>query len=236
MYVAAVVPVRGLTVQWLTESTGQLLVLLIGLAGVGALAWRLRLALEVETQLQHEALTDPLTLLPNRRALDADAAQALALADRSGGPFAVVMADIDFFKAINDTFGHDTGDTVLATFAQRLGSALRMQDRAYRFGGEEFCVLLPATNAAGACQVAERLRLATAQSASDQMHAVTASFGVAVWKLGDDVRSLIERADAALYRAKAAGRNRVEPSYLYQVAAAPLAGPRDGKGPEPQLT
>jgi diguanylate cyclase (GGDEF)-like protein len=120
------------------------------------------------------------------------------------------MADVDRFKAINDTFGHHAGDAALRAFAGRLLGALRPQDRAFRHGGEEFCVLLPATDASTAREFAQSLRARIVQPATATMHALTASFGVAVWRAGDDGDALFGRADRAMYRAKAAGRDRVE--------------------------
>jgi len=210
LYVAAVVPTSSLYLRWATFSAGPVLVLVMGAAAVATYALRLRRALAAEAEVREQALTDKLTALPNRRALDADIRQVLALSSRCGKSFAIVMIDIDFFKAINDAFGHQAGDDVLRAFAQRLRSALRAQDRAYRYGGEEFCVMVPATDAPGVQVLAERLRRAVALAATPKMHAVTASFGVALWELGDDADLLFGRADEALYRAKAAGRNRVE--------------------------
>ena len=163
---------------------------------------------EAETRAQ--ARTDELTGLPNRRALDEAIASAFAGAERSGRPFAIVMADVDRFKAMNDTFGHAAGDAILASFAHRLRAALRMPDRAYRYGGEEFCLVLPDTDSAGAHALAERARVRVALPADAQMHALTASFGVAAWQPGDAIDSLFGRADRALYRAKKSGRDRVE--------------------------
>jgi diguanylate cyclase (GGDEF)-like protein len=163
-----------------------------------------------ESEVRLQAYTDELTALPNRRAFDGALELALATAARNGRAFAVVMADIDRFKAINDTFGHRVGDAVLRSFAERVRAALRAQDRAFRYGGEEFCMVLPDTGAAGARQFAERLRTRIAQPATPAMHELTASFGVAVWQPGDDADSLLGRADRALYRAKESGRDRVE--------------------------
>jgi len=210
MYVGTVVPTRGLYARWLRESTGPVLVLLMGTAALAAYALRLRRALRAEAEVRQQALTDKLTGLPNRRALDGDLRQAVALAARTGEKFSILMIDIDFFKALNDTYGHHMGDEVLRDFAVRLSAALRAQDRAYRYGGEEFCVLLPATDVPGTYVLAERVRQAVALPASPRLHAVTASLGAAVWQPGDDDALLLGRADEALYRAKAAGRNRVE--------------------------
>lgn len=163
---------------------------------------------EAETRLQ--ARTDDLTDLPNRRALDEEIAHALAAARRSGRPFAIVMVDVDRFKFINDTHGHGVGDATLAAFAQRLASALREPDRAFRYGGEEFCVLLADTDLAGARTLAERARAHVMQPFDGTMRALTASFGVTSWQLEDTGDTLFRRADRALYAAKANGRNRVE--------------------------
>jgi len=163
---------------------------------------------EAETRLQ--ARTDELTGIANRRALDEEIGAALAAAQRGGRPFAVVMADVDRFKFINDTFGHAVGDATLTAFAQRLAGSVRSQDRVFRYGGEEFCVLLPDTDAGAAAQVAESIRAQVGLPYEGTMRALTASFGVAVWRPDDAMDGLLGRADRALYRAKVAGRNRVE--------------------------
>jgi diguanylate cyclase (GGDEF)-like protein len=164
---------------------------------------------EKATRLQ--ARTDDLTGLANRRAMDEEIAAALVAARHDGRPFAVVMADVDHFKFINDSFGHAVGDATLAAFARRLADTLRAQDRAFRYGGEEFCVLLPGTDAKAAASLAEHLRAQVARPYNGTLRDLTASFGVAVWQPGDVEDGLLGRADRALYRAKAAGRNRVEP-------------------------
>ena len=163
---------------------------------------------EAETRLQ--ARTDDLTELPNRRALDEEIAHALASARRSGRPFAIVMVDVDRFKFINDTHGHAVGDATLAAFSARLAGALREPDRAYRYGGEEFCLLLAETDATGARTLAERAREQINLPFEGTMRALTASFGVTAWQPDDTFDALFRRADRALYSAKHAGRNRVE--------------------------
>ena len=163
---------------------------------------------EAETRLQ--ARTDDLTDLPNRRALDEEIAHALAGARSSGRPFAIVMVDVDRFKFINDTHGHAVGDATLAAFSARLAGALREPDRAYRYGGEEFCLLLAETDAAGARTLAERAREQIALPFEGTMRALTASFGVTTWQPDDTFDTLFRRADRALYSAKHGGRNRVE--------------------------
>jgi len=163
---------------------------------------------EAETRLQ--ARTDELTRLPNRRALDEEIAHALAAARRSGRPFGVVMVDVDRFKFINDTHGHGVGDAALAAFAARLAAALREPDRAYRYGGEEFCLLLADTDLAGARALAERAREQIMLPFEGTMRALTASFGATAWQPQDSGDALFRRADRALYAAKSKGRNRVE--------------------------
>ena len=163
---------------------------------------------EAETRLQ--ARTDDLTDLPNRRALDEEIANALASARRTGRPFAVVMVDVDRFKFINDTHGHAVGDATLAAFAQRLAGTLRGPDRAYRYGGEEFCLLLADIDLAGARTLAERARANIALPFDGTMRALTASFGATAWQPDDTGDTLFRRADRALYAAKGNGRDRVE--------------------------
>ena len=164
---------------------------------------------EAETRLQ--ARTDDLTTLPNRRALDEEILHALASAQHSGRPFAVVMADVDRFKFINDTHGHGVGDAMLTAFSARLAGALRAPDRAYRYGGEEFCLLLADTDADGAHVLAERAReRVMLPFEGGAVRELTASFGVTAWQPEDTLDTLFRRADRALYAAKSGGRNRVE--------------------------
>ena len=163
---------------------------------------------EAETRLQ--ARTDDLTRLPNRRALDEEIGHALSAARRSGRPFAIVMVDVDRFKFINDTHRHAVGDATLAAFSARLAGALREPDRAFRYGGEEFCLLLCETDAPGARTLAERAREQINQPFDGTMRALTASFGVTAWQPDDTFDTLLRRADRALYSAKNGGRNRVE--------------------------
>jgi diguanylate cyclase (GGDEF)-like protein len=167
--------------------------------------------MRAEAEVREQALTDGLTGLGNRRALDEAMARMLARAQRQEQPsFAVMMADLDHFKSINDRFGHREGDLALAAFAARLKTGLRAQDQAFRYGGEEFSVLLPDTDAAGVLRLAERLRTLVARPGSASEPAISASFGIALWQAGDSADSLFGRADRALYRAKQAGRDRVE--------------------------
>jgi diguanylate cyclase (GGDEF)-like protein len=163
---------------------------------------------EAETRLQ--ARTDDLTALANRRALTEEIAVALAAAQRNARSFAIVMVDVDRFKFINDTHGHAVGDATLMAFAGRLAAALHAPDRAYRYGGEEFCLLLADTDLEGARVLAQRVREQVALPYDGAMKALTASLGVTAWQPGDAADALFRRADRALYAAKAGGRNRVE--------------------------
>ena len=163
--------------------------------------------------VEKQALVDGLTGLANRRLCAAALDQELARAERFGEPLAVVLADLDDFKSINDRFGHPTGDEVLRAFAELLQGGVREIDLAGRWGGEEFVLLLPETDLDGGAKLAERIR----QSLADQELAgpdgttfrVTASFGVAAFPDAPSGDQLVAAADAALYEAKRSGKNRV---------------------------
>jgi diguanylate cyclase (GGDEF)-like protein len=168
--------------------------------------------------LEQMALTDTLTGVPNRRALDEDLGRICHLANRHNESHSLILVDLDHFKAVNDTHGHLIGDQVLRMSADGLTRTLRNSDRVYRFGGEEFAVLLPHTDAPHAREAAERIRLALASLALDRLVGaplcITASCGVATHLAGEGPEQWLARADEALYRAKQAGRNqtRVFPS------------------------
>jgi diguanylate cyclase (GGDEF)-like protein len=160
-----------------------------------------------------QASTDGLTELANRREFEDSLANEISRAGRFGGSLALILADLDNFKLVNDRFGHQVGDEVLKAFADILRETVRDIDVAARYGGEEFAVLLPQTDITGAERLAERLReavethpLAQAQS---QPVVVTASFGVAAFPEAGTPTSLFGAADEALYRAKRAGKNCV---------------------------
>jgi len=153
---------------------------------------------------------DELTGIANRRNFMDTLPKAISFARRHGHPLALVMADIDHFKAINDRFGHDEGDRVLRRFARILADSCRQEDLPTRFGGEEFILLLPGTTEKSARAFAERIREAVQDDVvlvSD--HPLTASFGVTTLAADDTPETLIKRADIALYEAKRYGRNRV---------------------------
>ncbi|MFW5660853.1 MAG: diguanylate cyclase, partial [Oceanicaulis sp.] len=160
------------------------------------------------------AVTDPLTGLFNRRYVLSRLRQGLDALERSGEPVSVALIDIDHFKRINDTFGHQAGDRVLKGFSERLGRELRAVDIAGRYGGEEFLVIFAGAPLCAAMEAAERARAAMARdpflmASSGESMAVTLSAGVAEAAPGDDVEDVLARADAALYEAKASGRNQV---------------------------
>jgi diguanylate cyclase (GGDEF)-like protein len=158
------------------------------------------------------AATDSLTGLPNRRAVQEALKRMTAQAGRTLSPMAVLVLDLDHFKQINDTYGHDQGDAVLAAVGEVLGRSLRTSDFVGRNGGEEFIALLPDTSADGALEAAEKLRDAISRLLLPGIdRPVTASVGAAVYPYTTaDPESLVRLADRALYVAKAGGRNRVE--------------------------
>ena len=157
-------------------------------------------------ELKSVSLHDPLTGLANRRFLDIQLEKIFELARRYGENQSVIMLDIDHFKRYNDTYGHQGGDQLLMRLAEILTAQMRKSDYVFRYGGEEFLVLLPDTELPMACEAAERLRAAVEREAG-----VTISLGVAAYHEGmPDKETLVKAADAALYRAKEGGRNRVE--------------------------
>ncbi len=162
-------------------------------------------------ELEYLATRDPMTGALNRRAFFARAEVEWARVTRSQRPLSVIVSDIDFFKKVNDTFGHHVGDLVIKDFAKWAGHMLRLPDILARFGGEEFVILLPDTGLKEARQVAARIRKEIEKNRDRSLPPFTVSIGVAL--AGDSttcVETLIADADAALYKAKQGGRNRVE--------------------------
>jgi diguanylate cyclase (GGDEF)-like protein len=163
--------------------------------------------------VERQAVTDGLTELANRRQFEQALAGEISRAERFGGTLALILADLDNFKQVNDRYGHQAGDEVLRRFADVLRETVRDVDLPARYGGEEFAVLLPQTDIEGAERLAERLRQAVAErpmtTRPGSLVAVTASFGVASFPEAATPAALFAAADEALYRAKAAGKNRV---------------------------
>src|SRR5580765_1156943 len=155
------------------------------------------------------AVRDELTGVYNRRYLMDSLAREQSRAERAGTPFAVCLLDIDHFKSINDRFGHAAGDSVLKEFSRLVPSELRAVDVYGRFGGEEFLLILPGADAAGARGCAERVRARTEAAAFAGGPRVTITAGVAVYAGKEPVSALLARADKALYEGKNGGRNRV---------------------------
>ncbi|MCF7984716.1 MAG: diguanylate cyclase [Thiohalocapsa sp.] len=168
------------------------------------------LLLQQNAELERLATTDPLTGLLNRRSFREHTCRRLAESARYGSPCSLILFDIDGFKPINDNFGHDIGDRVLQAISARIAGRIRAADIFARWGGEEFTLLLPSIDLAEGCRLAEQLRALLADEPFPKVAVVTASFGVACMRKGEDFDSLIKRADQALYKAKARGRNRVE--------------------------
>jgi len=134
----------------------------------------------------------------------------VARVKRYGNPFSLTMYDLDYFKQVNDVFGHDAGDDVLQAVTGLVKESIRGADVVARWGGEEFMVLMPETDMRAAREASEKMRLAIAGHCFDKVGNLTASFGIAAFEPQDDLYSLLKRADDALYRAKSKGRNRVE--------------------------
>lgn len=211
----------GASVSWgmlAEESPSDLLVFApVGHAALIAVVWmlarnaeRLAAARATAELMALQASTDPLTGVANRRRLDDELGWLIAQARRHEQPLSVMLVDLDCFKTVNDTHGHEVGDRVLVECVDRLEAVTRDADLVGRWGGEEFLLLAPFTDHEAACALAERCRRAIASS--PMQHAgvtVTASVGVASLRPDDDARALLRRADLALYTAKSDGRNRV---------------------------
>lgn len=189
-------------------------------AKIRVLSERSRMQRELKNKLRSAleySAHDALTGLYNRRYFERRLREESAHAKRHKKPFSVIVVDLDHFKLVNDTYGHEDGDRVLCHVAELIGSALREDDIACRYGGEEFVVLLRATSGTTARVVANRVRAAVAGKGirlgdKDEDRHVTLSCGVSAAdeRNNFDVDNIVDRADRALYRAKRGGRNRVE--------------------------
>lgn len=166
--------------------------------------------------VKKEAMTDGLTGLSNRKAFDKQIRDHVEEAENIGIPLVLMMLDIDYFKKFNDIYGHQVGDQVLRLVARTLTDNVKGRDIAARYGGEEFAIVLPETSLAGGVKVADVLRKAVEtkevinKTSNETLGRITLSVGVAEYNPGESISEFIERADAALYAAKKAGRNRVE--------------------------
>lgn len=178
----------------------------------------LETTLERLKEAQEAANTDALTGLPNRRSFLEQAQRQLSVSLRYGAPFTLLLLDVDHFKACNDSFGHAAGDVVLKQLARTLAAEIRDADFAARYGGEEFTVLCPNTDTKQAVPLAQRLREAIQDTLLMPEHpeqslpsGMTVSIGIATHEPREtEVDAVLARADAALYAAKRAGRNRIE--------------------------
>jgi len=169
-----------------------------------------RLIEEKNRLLSELVITDNLTSIYNRKKLDEVLLYESNRANRSKLPFGVILIDIDYFKKINDTYGHQMGDRVLKEFADLLIAHSRKSDVVGRWGGEEFLIICAETTNGGLLSFSENLRKQIFEHTFSTNEKITASMGAAIYKLDDDINTLIKRADDALYRAKRNGRNRVE--------------------------
>jgi diguanylate cyclase (GGDEF)-like protein len=198
------------------------------LSNLKLLAWNLGALLmaneRMHNRLHHAATCDALTNVLNRAGFREMGARQLQRSRDDRRPVCVLLMDLDRFKSVNDRYGHDAGDRVLCAFAQCARGAIRPTDLLARFGGEEFCALLPDADEAAALQIGERVRqefAAIVTPAAGAEIRCTASIGVARIQIPDEtIHAALIRADAALYRAKASGRNRI---CLADVTEAPLA-------------
>jgi diguanylate cyclase len=166
-------------------------------------------------QARREARTDGLTKVANRKAFDEKLHLVLDDWRREGAPFVLILADLDYFKRINDAHGHQAGDRALEMIGSRLKQWVREGDLVGRYGGDEFAVLLPQTELAAGMEIAETICLRTADKATrvacrGEQVSLSLSLGVAAPRRGDTAETLLQRADQALYRAKRLGRNQAQ--------------------------
>ena len=208
LHQGAVIGVIALSKQGVNQFDENALRLLEIIAAQAAIALdRCRLYEELRIQ----AVTDELTGLYNRRYFDTRLLEERSRSIRNHHPLSALMMDVDDFKSVNDTHGHETGDQVLRGLAKLIRNEVRAEDIVARYGGEEFCLLLPEVPVDGAAAVAERLRSLIANACFVYCHpdAVHVSVGIAVLEPGDETAEMISRADQAMYEAKRAGGNRV---------------------------
>jgi diguanylate cyclase (GGDEF)-like protein len=191
------------------ESKAQLAMFLVTAAVSGLVAFVFASRTESQRKaLETLATLDSLTGVPNRRAMEQELQIAVAEHRRDGTAFGLAMLDLDHFKSINDEHGHEAGDEVLIAFASLVSRSTRKADRIFRFGGEEFVLLMPAMQADGLHAIDASLRARVADELHCRGRAVTVSIGAASLRPQEDWQAWMSRADAALYMAKKQGRNR----------------------------
>lgn len=164
----------------------------------------------LKSELEHLVVADPLTGTFNRRKFHDVLDRAISNATRHDHRFALLMIDIDHFKQINDTYGHQVGDEVLRSFCERINGAVRSADQLFRVGGEEFCLLATVAADENIGPLAEKLRRVVADQPFPVVDKITTSIGIAHFREGDTQESIYARADEAMYAAKRKGRNCVE--------------------------
>lgn len=191
------------------ETTAQLVSFLITASLVSVFAYIFATRSDSRSAMLEALSTrDPLTGVENRRAMEQELQMAVEVFKRTRTTFGLVMLDLDHFKRVNDQHGHDAGDRVLIDFAQLIRTSTRKVDRLFRFGGEEFLLLLPSIDVPGLERVTGKLLARIGDELRAPGGAVTASLGAALLGPGESWPSWLARADAALYRAKEQGRNQ----------------------------
>jgi diguanylate cyclase (GGDEF)-like protein len=193
--------ITGSVTLWTFLSTGSLLTLL---SAIVSRQYRIQ-----NERLQHLATVDPLTGAYNRRNMEHDLQMAVEEFGRNRTPMALLLFDLDHFKVINDHHGHDKGDEVLVQFADLVSGSTRKVDRFFRYGGEEFLLLVKGIGYSEAHALAEKIRHGTENALATSFGKVTVSAGIAGLRVGESYEKWLGRADEALYRAKREGRNRV---------------------------
>lgn len=191
-------------------STEQMLSFVTTAIVVSACACAFALRNEGQHQrLEQLAIRDPLTGVKNRRSMDEEINKAIAVHARNHTPYSLAILDVDHFKVVNDTYGHSVGDKILIELVGLIEGGIRCTDQLFRYGGEEFVLLLPDLDSKNIEAMMQRMRIALHKSLKSPAGIVTVSFGVADLRNDDDATQWFSRADQALYRAKAAGRDRI---------------------------
>jgi diguanylate cyclase (GGDEF)-like protein len=190
------------------------------------------------SKLRVLAIEDPLTGLPNRRAMEVDMTHASAVAARENRSYALALIDIDYFKRYNDNYGHPAGDFILKQVANILNESRRDADKLYRYGGEEFLLLMPLAREEGSLIATNRMLVNVSASAIPHAYSplniVTVSIGLAISDGVTSWKDVLENADSALYHAKETGRNRLHANYGNEFAmkhCAPATNDHDAPGP-----